>query len=46
MRGLLELSIGNHARHNAPFWIYNLPTVVVGHSYGGPVALRACDGLS
>lgn len=41
MRGLPELSIGNHARYIKPILDkYNLPTVVVGHSYGGPVALR------
>ena len=41
MRGLPELSIGNHAGYIKPILDrYNLPTVVVGHSYGGPVALR------
>lgn len=41
MPGLPELAIGNHARYIKPILEkYNLPTLVVGHSYGGPVALR------
>jgi pimeloyl-ACP methyl ester carboxylesterase len=41
MRGLPELSIGNQARYIKPILDkYNLPTIVLGHSYGGPVALR------
>lgn len=41
MPGLPELAIGNHARYIKPILDkYNLPTLVVGHSYGGPVALR------
>ena len=41
MRGLPELAIGNHAGYIKPILDkYNLPTVVVGHSYGGPVALQ------
>jgi pimeloyl-ACP methyl ester carboxylesterase len=41
MHGLAELSIGNQARYIKPILDkYNLPTLIVGHSYGGPVALR------
>ena len=41
MRGLAELSVGNQARYIKPILDkYNLPTLLVGHSYGGPVALR------
>ncbi len=41
MPGLPELAIGNHARYIKPILDkYNLPTLIVGHSYGGPVALR------
>lgn len=41
MSGSPELAIGNHARYIKPILDeYNLPTLVVGHSYGGPIALR------
>lgn len=41
MKGKSELSVGSQARYIAPILEeYKLPTLVVGHSYGGPVATR------